>query len=263
MTSDHSSAVISMPENQVLEEDLSPLREKRIDKPLKLLIVEDEQSVRDMLKFALSEGEFEVQEAIDASQALEMIKSDLPNLILLDWMMPGMSGLDLTRILKKDAVQRKVPIILLTARAEEDDKVLGLDAGADDYVIKPFSTRELRSRIMAVLRRSGQLIPGEMIEHRDLCLDPKGHKVTIGGEPLDMGPTEFKILHFFMTHPDRAYSREQLLNNIWGRNVYIEERTIDVHIRRLRKILTPSGFDKTIQTVRTVGYRFSFKAIAE
>jgi len=241
----------------VLGEGYAKQAEQSGVKPISILIVEDEQSVRDMLKFSLAGMAFEIRDASDASKALELIRSSPPSLILLDWMMPGMSGIDLTRILKKNALYRKIPVILLTARSEEDDKVAGLDAGADDYVSKPFSTRELKSRIMAVLRRTGQLTTDAPIEHQELSLDPNGHQVTIAGTTVEMGPTEFRILHFFMTHPDRAYSREQLLNNIWGRNVYIEERTIDVHIRRLLNILAEYGYDKAIETVRTVGYRFS------
>jgi two-component system phosphate regulon response regulator PhoB len=171
-------------------------------------------------------------------------------------MLPGMSGVEFARRVKKDAANRDIPIIMLTARAEEDDKVKGLQE-ADDYIIKPFSTRELKARILAVLRRvtpGGQL---DLIQVNGLCLDPVGHKVTVQGELLDVGPTEFRLLHFFMAHPERVYTREQLLNNVWGQNVYVEERTVDVHIRRLRKALAVSGHDRHVQTVRTVGYRFS------
>jgi two-component system phosphate regulon response regulator PhoB len=222
----------------------------------KLLLVEDEAPVREMLKFALADEDFEILEAADAGEGFTLMQGERPDLILLDWMLPGMSGVEFARRVKKDAANRDIPIIMLTARAEEDDKVKGLQE-ADDYITKPFSTRELKARILAVLRR---VTPGgqqDMIQVNGLCLDPVGHKVTVQGELLDMGPTEFRLLHFFMTHPERVYTREQLLNNVWGQNVYVEERTVDVHIRRLRKALAVSRHDRHVQTVRTVGYRFS------
>jgi two-component system phosphate regulon response regulator PhoB len=222
----------------------------------KLLLVEDEAPVREMLKFALADEDFEILEAADAGEGFTLMQGERPDLILLDWMLPGMSGVEFARRVKKDAANRDIPIIMLTARAEEDDKVKGLQE-ADDYIIKPFSTRELKARILAVLRRvtpGGQL---DLIQVNGLCLDPVGHKVTVQGELLDVGPTEFRLLHFFMAHPERVYTREQLLNNVWGQNVYVEERTVDVHIRRLRKALAVSGHDRHVQTVRTVGYRFS------
>jgi two-component system phosphate regulon response regulator PhoB len=220
------------------------------------LLVEDEAPVREMLKFALADEDFEILEAADAGEGFTLMQGERPDLILLDWMLPGMSGVEFARRVKKDAANRDIPIIMLTARAEEDDKVKGLQE-ADDYIIKPFSTRELKARILAVLRRvtpGGQL---DLIQVNGLCLDPVGHKVTVQGELLDVGPTEFRLLHFFMAHPERVYTREQLLNNVWGQNVYVEERTVDVHIRRLRKALAVSGHDRHVQTVRTVGYRFS------
>ncbi len=222
----------------------------------RLLLVEDEGSVREMLKFALGDEEYEILEAADASEGLAILKSQRPDLILLDWMLPGMSGIDMAKRLKRDAANRDIPVILLTARSEEDDKVKGLQ-NADDYITKPFSTRELKARIQAVLRRSGADQTSDLLQMDGLCLDPVAHKVTAHGEMLAMGPTEFRLLRFFMSNPERVYSREQLLNNVWGANVYVEERTVDVHIRRLRKALTPHGYDRNIQTVRAVGYRFS------
>jgi two-component system phosphate regulon response regulator PhoB len=222
----------------------------------KLLLVEDEAPVREMLKFALADEDFEILEAADASEGFTLMQGQRPDLILLDWMLPGMSGVEFARRLKKDAANRDIPIIMLTARAEEDDKVKGLQE-ADDYITKPFSTRELKARIQAVLRRVAPGGQQELIQVGGLCLDPIGHKVTVQGDVLDLGPTEFRLLHFFMTHPERVYTREQLLNNVWGQNVYVEERTVDVHIRRLRKALAGSGHDRHVQTVRTVGYRFS------
>jgi len=225
--------------------------------PVKLLLVEDEPAVRDMLKYALAGDQYDVREAGTANRALEIINDDRPDIILLDWMLPGMSGIELTRTLKRDEDLRAIPIILLTARAQEDDKVLGLDAGADDYVTKPFSTREIKSRINALLRRAAFGEPEVALEVAGLRIDGASHRVTIDDQPIDIGPTEFRLLHFFVTHPERVFTRTQLLDNVWGRNVYVEERTVDVHIRRLRKALSPSGYDDLIQTVRTVGYRFS------
>lgn len=226
-----------------------------------LLLVEDEAAVREMIVFALAETGWRIREAADGSRALDAIRERRPDLVLLDWMLPGMSGVDLIRILRRDAGLREIPVILLTARTAEDDRVDGLDAGADDYVCKPFSPRELRARIAALLRRVGKRGGDGAFHAGELRLDPQGHEVTLAGRTLDLGPTEFRILHFFMSHPDRAYTREQMLDNIWGRNVFIEERTIDVHIRRLRKVLEPFGYASCIQTVRTVGYRFSLRGI--
>ncbi|HEY9149742.1 MAG TPA: phosphate regulon transcriptional regulator PhoB, partial [Gammaproteobacteria bacterium] len=180
-----------------------------------------------------------------------------PDLILLDWMLPGISGVDLARRLKREELTRNIPIIMLTAKGEEADRIRGLDVGADDYVVKPFSPRELVARIHAVLRRVSPETPEPVLEVDGLVLDSVGHRVSAKGQRLEMGPTEFRLLHFFMTHPDRVYSREQLLDRVWGRNVYVEERTVDVHIRRLRKAIEARGHDKLIQTVRGAGYRFS------
>lgn len=223
----------------------------------RILIVEDEPAIREMVGVALSRADFELTEAGNTTDALISIGDDLPDLILLDWMLPGSSGLDFARRLKKDELTQHVPIIMLTARGEETDKITGLDIGADDYITKPFSPRELVARIKAVLRRSSPQPDSETIEVDGLRLDQASHRVTVHDNILDIGPTEYKMLHFFMSHPDRVYSRSQLLDRIWGSNVYVEERTVDVHIRRLRKLLAEYGHDRFIQTVRGSGYRFS------
>lgn len=230
---------------------------------IKLLLVDDEAPVREMLKFALADEDFEIIEAADASEGFTLVRDCSPDLILLDWMLPGMSGVDFARRLRRDASVRHTPIILLTARAEEEDKVRGLEA-ADDYVTKPFSTRELKARIQAVLRRlSHQGAGGDtMLQVDGLELDPVAHRVTARGVPLAMGPSEFRLLRFFMANAERVYSRTQLLDNVWGRNVFVEERTVDVHIRRLRKALAEHGLDRHVQTVRGVGYRFSVRTEA-
>ncbi|MDD3516874.1 MAG: phosphate regulon transcriptional regulator PhoB [Chromatiales bacterium] len=222
-----------------------------------ILIVEDEAAIREMVGFALQRAGFEMDEAADAAEAQNRLAGRLPDLILLDWMLPGTSGIDLARRLKRDEYTKDVPIIMLTARGEEDDKVGGLEAGVDDYVTKPFSPRELVARIKAVMRRSVPESEDEPITINGLTLDPASHRVAVDDAPLEMGPTEFRLLHFFMTHPERVYSRSQLLDRVWGRNTYVEERTVDVHILRLRKALTPSGYDRLVQTVRGAGYRFS------
>ncbi len=222
----------------------------------RLLLVEDEQAIREMLEFSLKRAGYRVQAAEDVSTARRLVADAVPDLVILDWMLPDVSGIEYARMLKKDDATREVPIIMLTARVEEDDKVRGLDAGADDYMTKPFSARELIARIGAVLRR---VSPGvdEVIDADGLSLDLAGHRVSANGQTLKLGPTEFALLGFFMTHPDRVYSRGQLLDRVWGGNVYVEERTVDVHIRRLRKALEGSGHDAMIQTVRGTGYRFS------
>lgn len=225
--------------------------------PKRILIVEDEQPIREMIGFALGSAGYEIQEAADARQAQTVIADSLPDLILLDWMLPGTSGIDYARRLKKEELTREVPIIVLTARTEEEDRVHGLECGADDYVTKPFSPRELIARIKAVLRR-GNLVPeDEVLEANGLKLDTASHRVTSGEMIIEIGPTEYRLLEFFMSHPERVYSRSQLLDRVWGSNVYVEERTVDVHIRRLRKVLEPYGHDVLIQTVRGAGYRFS------
>ncbi len=225
----------------------------------RILIVEDEQPIREMVVFSLTGSGFEVDEAADARQAQACIAECLPDLILLDWMLPGMSGIDFARRLKREDLTRELPIIMLTARAEEEDKVQGLESGADDYITKPFSPRELVARIRAVLRRGNPAAEDETLRANELSVDLASHRVSIGDALLDLGPTEYRLLEFFMSHPERVYSRGQLLDRVWGSNVYVEERTVDVHIRRLRKVLEPFGYDALIQTVRGAGYRFSIR----
>ncbi len=225
----------------------------------KILIVEDESAVRELLTATLLGAEYMVLEAGDASEAQGIVGEHRPSLVLVDWMLPGMSGLEFAKWLKRDQQYSEIPVIMLTARDEEDYKVLGLEAGIDDYVTKPFSTRELVARIKAVLRRVGgegkELI---RVDER-LEMDLAQHRVLANEQSIPIGPTEFKLLHFFLTHQERVYSRAQLLDLVWGRNVYIEERTVDVHIRRLRKVLEPHSLENLVQTVRGVGYRFSVR----
>ena len=234
----------------MLEKELNPIKDK-------ILIVEDEEAIRDMLGYALMKEGFSCEEASDVEQARTTIQSDKPNLILLDWMLPGMSGIDYARRLRTVPETRDIPIIMLTAKGEEADKVRGLDTGADDYLTKPFSTKELVARVKAVLRRYSTADGSGIIDVEGLTLDPETYRVTANSQGIEISPTEFKLLHFFISHPERVYSRSQLLDQVWGENVYVEERTVDVHIRRLRKTLEPYGFDRYIQTVRSVGYRFS------
>ena len=222
-----------------------------------ILIVEDERPIREMIAFALKRSGFEVREAEDSQSARVLLADRRPDLLLVDWMLPDMSGLELTRLVKRETATRDLPVIMLTARAAESDKVAGLDGGADDYVTKPFSPRELLSRINAVLRRSSGGAADEKVEIGGLSLDRASHRVTADGRDVPLGPTEYRMLEFFMTHPERVYSREQLLDRVWGGNVYVEERTIDVHIRRLRKALEDVRLDHRVQTVRGSGYRFS------
>ena len=222
-----------------------------------ILVVEDEAAIREMLNFSLGKAGFSVHEAADARQAQDMMSKTVPDLVLLDWMLPGTSGVDLDNKLRQAKRTHNVPIIMLTARGEEENKIKGLEAGADDYVTKPFSTRELIARINAVLRRSGGDVEGDVLEAGSLKLDTVGHRVSVNNQPLELGPTEFRLLHFFMTHAERVFSRSQLLDQVWGDHVYIEERTVDVHIRRLRRALESHDCDKFIQTVRGAGYRFS------
>lgn len=223
----------------------------------KILIVEDEEAIRDMLGYSLMKEGFSCDEAADIDQARTSVESNRPNLILLDWMLPGMSGVDYARRLRSVPETRDIPIIMLTAKGEEADKVKALDSGADDYITKPFSTKELVARVKAVLRRYSADNDGGVIEVGGLLLDPDTYRVKADDQEIEISPTEFKLLHFFITHPERVYSRSQLLDHVWGENVYVEERTVDVHIRRLRKTLEPFEFDQFIQTVRSVGYRFS------
>jgi two-component system phosphate regulon response regulator PhoB len=222
-----------------------------------ILVVEDEDAIREMLMMVLEQAGFMPIAAADAEEAQKVLDDNLPDLILLDWMLPGISGVEWARRLKKEPIYRDIPIILLTARGEEEDKVRGLEIGADDYVSKPFSPKELVARIRAVLRRSGKIQGLAQITLGDLMLDTEQHRLSIGDKQLEVSPTEFRLMHFFMTHPDKVYSRTQLLDQVWGRSVYIEERTIDVHIRRLRKILEEYGREDLVQTVRGFGYRFS------
>ncbi len=223
----------------------------------RLLLVEDEEAIREMLSFSLKRSGFEVETAEDVAVARRRLADRLPDLIILDWMLPDVSGVEFARALKKDEATRELPIIMLTARVEEDDKVRGLDAGADDYMTKPFSPRELVARITAVLRRAAPGGATELVDVEGLVLDLASHRVTANDKTVQLGPTEFRLLSFFMTHPERVYSRGQLLDRVWGGNVYVEERTVDVHIRRLRKALSDHGYDRFIQTVRGAGYRFS------
>ncbi|GLP95218.1 phosphate regulon transcriptional regulator PhoB [Paraferrimonas sedimenticola] len=225
--------------------------------PARILVIEDESAIRDMLTFVLEQHGYTAVSAEDYDQGLAKVCEPLPDLILLDWMLPGGSGIRLAREVKQDDFTRHIPIIMLTARGEEEDKVRGLEVGADDYVTKPFSPKELMARIKAVLRRSAPTRVEDAIDVSGLVLDPVSHRVMANEEVVELGPTEFRLLHFFMTHPERVYSREQLLDNVWGTNVYVEDRTVDVHIRRLRKALEESGHHLMVQTVRGAGYRFS------
>jgi two-component system, OmpR family, phosphate regulon response regulator PhoB len=224
---------------------------------MKILIVEDEAAIRGMLTIVLEQAGFTAIAAAEVDSAQKILADSYPDLILLDWMLPGTSGVEWARRLKKDPSYKDLPIILLTARGEEEDKVRGLEIGADDYLTKPFSPKELVARIRAVLRRSGKLQGVTQITLGDLILDTEQHRLTIGEQQLDVSPTEFRLMQFFMTHPNKVFSRTQLLDQVWGRSVYIEERTVDVHIRRLRKILGDYGKEDLVQTVRGFGYRFS------
>lgn len=228
--------------------------------PKRILIVDDEPAIRDMVAFALRKAGYEPAHAGDAREALAAIADRVPDLILLDWMLPSTSGLELARRWRRDDLTREVPIIMLTARGEEDDRVGGLEAGVDDYVVKPFSARELLARIRAVMRRSREDDEHGSIRIGALRIDGNAHRVYAGDAQVQVGPAEYRLLHFFMTHADRVYSRAQLLDHVWGGNVDIEERTVDVHIRRLRKTLEPAGLDGMVQTVRGAGYRFSASA---
>jgi len=221
-----------------------------------VLVVEDEQPIRDMLEFNLDRAGYCVRLAGSGSEARAAIADAYPDVILMDWMLPDISGLELTRQLKRDANSKEIPIIMLTARVSEDDRVAGLDGGADDYITKPFSARELQSRIKAVLRRFSPDAE-ELLTVNDLSIDRLAHRVTAAGNQINLGPTEYRLLEFFMSHAERVYSRTQLLDRVWGGNVYVEERTVDVHIRRLRKALSANQHDRYIQTVRGSGYRFS------
>lgn len=223
----------------------------------RILLVEDEPAIQELIVCNLELAGHEALRADSAEQAIESIRDSLPDLVLLDWMLPGMSGVDLARRLRADRRTRDVPIIFLTARSEERDKLAGLDLGADDYVTKPFSPRELLARVKAVLRRRAPQSTDDAVELDGLHLDPGSHRVTGNGINLDLGPTEFRLLHFLMTHSERVHSRAQLLDRVWGDHVFVEERTVDVHIRRLRQALSPSGHDRLVETVRGAGYRLT------
>lgn len=227
--------------------------------PAKILMVEDEAAVREMVRFSVSQAGYEVSEAESISAARHAIADQMPDLILLDWMLPDMSGVEYAHILKKDAATKHIPIIMLTARGDESDKLRGLEVGADDYITKPFSVKELIARIKAVLRRSSPVTEEDLLVIEGLRLDTASHRVTVNESVLEMGPTEFRLLQFFMSNTERVFSRGQLLDRVWGGNVYIDERTVDVHIRRLRKALEPEKYDRYVQTVRGAGYRFSIK----
>ncbi len=222
-----------------------------------ILIVEDEPAIQELLAFNVTQCGYRALQASDADSALALINRALPDLILLDWMLPGISGVELARRLRADQRTHNIPIIMLTARTDERDKVMGLESGADDYITKPFSPRALMARIRAVLRRRAPQMSDELVRVEGLELSPVTHRVNANGTNIDLGPTEFRLLHFFMTHVERVYSRSQLLDQVWGDHVFVEERTVDVHIRRLRQALEPSGLDSLVQTVRGSGYRFS------
>lgn len=222
-----------------------------------ILLVEDEPAIQTLIATNLQRAGHTVLAVSDAEKAQRLVHEALPDLVLLDWMLPGMSGVDFARRLRADERTREVPIIMLTARTEERDKVLGLETGADDYITKPFSPRELVARIKAVLRRRAPQVTEDVVEIGGLRLDPVTHRVTAAGNPISLGPTEFRLLHYFMTHSERVHSRTQLLDGVWGDHVFVEERTVDVHVRRLRSALEPSGTDALIQTVRGAGYRLS------
>jgi two-component system phosphate regulon response regulator PhoB len=224
---------------------------------LNILVVEDEEAIREMLIMALGQNELNVTAVASAELALQTLADKTMDLLVLDWMLPGISGVELARRLKNDPHYKQLPIILLTARGEEADKIRGLEIGADDYMTKPFSPKELVARIKAVMRRSGKLNESGQISVDTIILDPEQHRLSIEGKILEISPTEFKLMQFFMSNPDKVYSRTHLLDQVWGRSVYIEERTVDVHIRRLRKILADYGREDLIQTVRGFGYRFS------
>ena len=224
-----------------------------------VLIVEDESPILELLALNISQAGYNPLRAISAEHAEKLINEALPDIILLDWMLPGMSGIDFAKKLRSNALTKSIPIIMLTARSDELDKVKGLEVGADDYITKPFSPRELNARIKAVLRRKAPELTEDLLEINGLKLDPISHRVSGNNKPLEMGPTEFRLLHFFMSNPERVYSRSQLLDKVWGSQIFIEDRTVDVHIRRLRNILTQSQHEGLIQTVRGSGYRLSIK----
>lgn len=225
--------------------------------PATILVVEDEPAIQELISFNLEQAGYQALRASDAEEAGDLVRGELPDVVLLDWMLPGMSGIEFARRLRSDRRTQDVPIIMLTARSEEPDKLAGLETGADDYITKPFSPRELNARIKAVLRRRAPQATDDAVEAGGLRLDPVSHRVTGHDRPLVLGPTEFRLLHFLMTHPERVYTRAQLLDHVWGDHVFIEERTVDVHIRRLRKALEDTNHAGHVETVRGAGYRFS------
>ena len=231
----------------------------------KVLIVDDEFAIRDMLKMALEIADFDCLEAETILDAHRLIVDERPDIVLLDWMLPGGSGLELLRRLKRNETTRNLPVIMLTAKTAEDNVIQGLDVGADDYMTKPFAPRELIARIKALLRRSKGGEERDKLQVKDLLLDTESRRIFLADRPVDMGPTEFNLLQFFMSHPERAYTRNQLLDHVWGANVYVEERTVDVHIRRLRKALQTdfADYSDLIQTVRGTGYRFSARGFED
>ncbi len=233
------------------------LKSNKLMSNLNILVVEDEEAIREMLIMALGQNQLNVTAVASAEEALKTLADKTMDLLVLDWMLPGISGVELARRLKNDPHYKQLPIILLTARGEEADKIRGLEIGADDYMTKPFSPKELVARIKAVMRRSGKLNESGQISVDTIVLDPEQHRLSIDGKTLEISPTEFKLMQFFMSNPDKVYSRTHLLDQVWGRSVYIEERTVDVHIRRLRKILAEYDREDLIQTVRGFGYRFS------
>ncbi len=228
--------------------------------PLNVLVIEDEAAIQELIAVNLESAGHHVLRSSNAEQALTIIHQTLPDLVLLDWMLPGQSGLAIARHLRGSERTRAIPMIMLTAKSAEQDKIIGLEAGADDYVTKPFSPRELLARIKAVMRRRAPQMTDDVIEVQGLRLDPAAHRVSGNGLALSLGPTEFRLLHFFMTHAERVHTRAQLLDQVWGDHVFVEERTVDVHIRRLRKALEATGHDALVETVRGTGYRFTAAA---
>ena len=222
-----------------------------------IMVVEDEPAILELLRVNLADAGYDVRGAADAESAQRMLKEALPDLLLLDWMLPGMSGLAFAKQLRGDARTRELPVIMVTARTDEADKVAGLEAWVDDYVTKPFSPRELKARVKAVLRRRAPEAAQETLQVGALRLDPATHRATVAGNPVELGPTEFRLLRFFLARPERVHTRTQLQDQVWGDQVYIEERTVDVHIRRLRLALEPHGCDGMIETVRGTGYRLA------
>ena len=221
-----------------------------------VLIVEDEPEIREMLKFSLTRAGFEVKEARTSEMALQHLDSNLPDILVVDWMLPGMTGVELAKRLRRDALTENLPLLMLTARNEESDILRSFESGIDDYMSKPFSPKELIARIKALLRRSGAP-EDDLLEASGICIDLSSHQVTIQGVDVNIGPTEYRMLELFLRNPNRVFERDQLLDRVWGRSSYIETRTVDVHVLRLRKVLKPLGLDGTVQTVRSVGYRFT------